>query len=273
MSINTMETRSTHVEKTSEDARIIKRLSTISTDPSNPPNSPITTHRSVAFMGVDEMSMMSRPFSEIEAPYPAVPNPSMNFDAMSDNISSVSQHRLPYVNHHGNGALPLAPPPSHFVVNRDHTHHSSHPPPPYQSYYQPHVLDLQVIDEDVLTLDENDCASQFHSVPHPSPRPSPHRVIPHLSPSSNQIPNIPLVMFQHDNISEHTCTTISMTTFIEPLPPEYMSSSANSPTLEGGDMEEEEEREGERGEMPNVQSYYDCPPPPSPVTELSINLG
>uniref|UniRef100_A0A1X7U8I2 Uncharacterized protein n=1 Tax=Amphimedon queenslandica TaxID=400682 RepID=A0A1X7U8I2_AMPQE len=192
---------------------------------------------------------------------------------MSDNISSVSQHRLPYVNHQGNGVLPLAPPPSHFVVNRDHTHHSSHPPPPYQSYYQPHVLDLHVIDEDVLTLDENDCASQFHSVPHPSPRPSPHRVIPHLSPSPDQIPNIPLAMLQHDNISEHTCTTISMTTFIEPLPPEYMSSPANSPTLEGEDGEEEEEREGNRGEVPIVQSYYDCPPPPSPVTELSINLG
>lgn len=68
-----------------------------------------------------------------------------------------------------------------------------------------------------------------------------------------------------------------MTTFIEPLPSDYIPSSTPPPRSPTGGVEEGGDGEGEEGDdeegVPNVQSYYDCPPPPSPVTELSINLA
>lgn len=217
-SINTMETGSTHVDKTSQEARIIKRLSTLSTDPSNPPNSPNTIHRSIAFMeeeAGDEMSVVSRPYSEMEPPIPRVPNPSMNFDAISDNISSVSQHRFPGV----------------YLPNGFHGnhHHHDHPPPPYQT--------LDYIDEDAITQ---------YSMPHLLPQP---HLVPH-PPQPNHQTHFPLARLNLDNISENTCTTVSMTTFNEPCT-DYMSHMG------------EEDGRGD--------DYHDCPPPPSPVTEYSLH--
>lgn len=205
LSINTMETGSTHVDKTSQEVRIIKRLSTLSTDPSNPPNSPITIHRSIEFMDAgDEMSVLSRPYSEMELPIPRVPNPSMNFDAISDNISSVSQHRVMAV-YQPNGLM---------------GHHSNHLPPPYQL--------LDYIDEDAIT--------QYSILP--------------FMPHPLQQPDIPLARLHLDNISENTCTTVSMTTFNEPCT-DYVSHGDVDPEM--------------------LPHDYDCPPPPSPVTEYSLH--
>ena len=200
LSINTIETGSTHLDKSSREAQF-KRLSTISTDPSNPPNSPISARRSVTFMGHgDELSVISRPFSEIEHQIPAVPNPSMNYDAISDNISSVSQPRLLY-------------PPNGGIISRFH----DHPPPPY------HQTELSFIDEDDDILFDDH--GPYESIPAPPP-----------IPLSNM-----------DNISE---STISLTTFNEEQCTNFMS------------------REVAPGSLPH--NYYDCPPPPSPVTEYSL---
>ena len=118
LSINTMVTGSTNVDKTSQEARFIslKRLSTLSTDPSNPPNSPIT-HRSVAFTLGDEVTI----YSEFDPPIPRVPNPSLDYDAISEGISSVSQRKYP-------GVLP-----SNDIPTIDERHSES-PPPPYYNH-------------------------------------------------------------------------------------------------------------------------------------------
>lgn len=113
LSINTMVTRSTNVDKTSQEARLIKRLSTLSTDPSNPPNSPIT-HRSVAFTLGDDVTT----YSEFDPPIPPVPNPSLDYDAISECISSVSQRKYPGVIT-SNG------------IPRIDENHAESPPPPY----------------------------------------------------------------------------------------------------------------------------------------------
>ncbi len=129
LSINTMVTGSTNVDKTSE-ARVIslKRISTISTDPSNPPNSPITIHHSVAFMD-DEVTM----YSEFDLPIPPVPNPSLDYDVISEGISSVSQRKYP-------GVLP-----SNNIPTIDERHSES-PPPPYYN----HQTDNMYGDEDSI---------------------------------------------------------------------------------------------------------------------------
>lgn len=97
-SIKTVETGSTNVERSyglaGAGGPSMKRPSTYSTDPSNPPNSPITTPRSIAYG--DGLSLTSsRNFSEFDVGVPPVPNPSVNYDAYSDRFSSVSQRRVP----------------------------------------------------------------------------------------------------------------------------------------------------------------------------------
>ena len=90
-SIKTMETGSTHVGGlTGTNGINTKRHSAYSTDPSNPPNSPINTPHSVACLSLAS----SRNFSEYEPGVPPVPNPSVNYDAYSDRFSSVSQVRI-----------------------------------------------------------------------------------------------------------------------------------------------------------------------------------
>lgn len=122
LSINTMVTGSTNVDKTSQEARLIKRLSTLSTDPSNPPNSPIT-RRSVTFTMGDEVTM----YSEFDPPIPPPPNPSIDYDTMSEGITSVSQRKFP-------GVIPM----NGFQPRIDEDHGES-PPPPYCNHpmYEP----------------------------------------------------------------------------------------------------------------------------------------
>ena len=211
LSINTMETGSTHVEKSSQEPRIIKRLSTLSTDPSNPPNSPIT-HRSVAFTLADDMSVVSRPFSELEHPVPRAPNPSVNFDAISDCMSSVSQPRFPAV----------LPP--------NGINHHDLPPPPYHQYRNAIPQVLSFIDENCDPYKEP-YQSSLQMMPHPAI---------HLSRLDSQL----------DNISE---STISMTTLNQQHTTNFMS----------------HDDEVDDVTLPH-NNYYDCPPPPSPVTEFSI---
>ncbi len=66
------------------------------TDPSNPPPSPMTLARShMALTDIeDDVSVFSQTMSEY--PLPPVPNPSLNYDLVSDNLSySVSQSHYP----------------------------------------------------------------------------------------------------------------------------------------------------------------------------------
>ena len=220
-----METGSTNVEKTSQEARFIKRLSTLSTDPSNPPNSPIT-HRSVAFTLGDEMSMVSRPFSEFDPPVPRVPNPSVNYDAISDRMSSVSQRRFP-------GVLPQNGTVGHHGVHDQFNHN---PPPPYYR---------EDVNHQIMYLDNGSEAYEEYCPP----------INPATLYHLNRLHNNNL-----DDISE---TTFSMTTYNE-LPPdhEFENYLQNSETIH------EDEDQGD-GPMPH--HYFDCPPPPSPVTEYSVH--
>ena len=230
LSINTMVTGSTNVDKTSQEARFInlKRLSTLSTDPSNPPNSPIT-HRSVAFtIGGAETCTM---YSEVDPPIPPAPNPSLNYDAISnEGLTSVSQRRYPAV-------LPSN------GVSRNH----ESPPPPYFS--------AQMGEGSYVYGDEDSMDAYKEYLPPINRSMLYHQVNgvqPHL-----------------DNNSE---TTFSMTTYNEITQDQSYSCNEYLPTEEPP-MREAGQGEGDEGEHRegHVIHPYDCPPPPSPVTEYSVH--
>ena len=66
----------------------------LSTDPSNPPPSPITIQPSFAMTELgDAFSAVSQGYSEFN--YPRAPNPSLDYDEMSSASLSVSQRRIP----------------------------------------------------------------------------------------------------------------------------------------------------------------------------------
>ena len=226
-SINTMETGSTRVDKMSDSRLIKQRLSTISTDPSNPPNSPIT-ERSIAFH-IDSESIITTPnndndiISVATRPVPRVPNPSVDYEAdgISENISSVSQRRFP-------GAIP----------------HTSMLPPLYQ--------------DDIYDPNHN----HAHH-PHPA----------HLQYMMDyeEYSSYPPVFLPGDNISE---STVSMATYEGGSANGYTTSSymTNSHIVYKGERERRDlYQDNKTLEEERMGGYYDCPPPPSPVTEYSIH--
>jgi len=138
-----------------------KRVSVLSTDPSNPPPTPNTERRS-AFVatelgiGIDDgISTISHPFSECDSHVPPnPPAPSLNFDEMSSMSCSVSQRNVPVAmngmdphthvhrhNRYGHGRNPLLAHNNHHFQQERYYHPSSyyyHQHNPYSHHFANH---------------------------------------------------------------------------------------------------------------------------------------
>ena len=116
-----------------------KRSSGLSTDPSNPPPSPMTMRHSrfsTALTDIeDDQSVFSEHMSEYPVPPP--PNPSLNYDVdiVSDNLSySVSQNRFPATisgRAHNNSLLMQ----QYRQYNYPHYNNGGHPPTPQRNQW------------------------------------------------------------------------------------------------------------------------------------------
>ena len=150
-SINTIITGSTNVDHASTETNFIKRKQALSQNLSNPPNSPIT-HRSVLFPIEDPDDCYSFVTRSEYGPPPPPPNPSINFDACSDKISSVSQRRIPAVLPH-NGT-------SHYRVAPDYPQPPrqlrNYPAPPFAHYSQFHHIHHNRVPATVMEPDNTD---------------------------------------------------------------------------------------------------------------------
>ena len=88
-------TNTTQIGSNISHGSLLKQRQSGGTDPSNPPPSPMTlAHSHMALTDIeDDVSVFSQTMSEF--PIPPVPNPSLNYDQVSDNVSySVSQSQF-----------------------------------------------------------------------------------------------------------------------------------------------------------------------------------